>query len=202
MILAPRSWPSRPGFAITTRIVPGTSAEYRGAPERHRLLSGLAEPRQPALGLHARGRRQPRLARLRPRSPGPPAGDVALARGRRDRHHALPPRPLGRPRAVGLGHLLSRVRCPRPETEALGPARRRRVPRLARGAARLPGHVRAYVPFERVRARHPVPGREARRHANACPALPPRDVRLPRAVERRRAHVLRRLGALAGARRG
>src|SRR3990170_8522140 len=102
MILAPRSWPSRPGFAITTRIVPDTSAEYRGAPERHRLLSGLAEPRQRALGLHARGRRQPRLARLRPRSPGPPAGDVALARARRDRHHALPPRPLGRPRPVAI----------------------------------------------------------------------------------------------------
>src|SRR3990170_4378572 len=78
MILAPRSWPSRPGFAITTRIVPDTSAEYRGAPERHRLLSGLAEPRQRALGLHARGRRQPRLARLRPRRPGAAAGGAAF----------------------------------------------------------------------------------------------------------------------------
>ena len=46
MIFAPRSWPSRPGFAITTRIFRATSAVYGGAPDRHRLLAGLAEPGQ------------------------------------------------------------------------------------------------------------------------------------------------------------
>src|SRR4029450_13005868 len=29
MIFAPRSWPSRPGFAITTRIFPATIGQYR-----------------------------------------------------------------------------------------------------------------------------------------------------------------------------
>ena len=106
MIFAPRSWPSRPGFAITTRIFRATWAEYRGAPDRHRLVAGLAEPRQRALGLHARGRRQPRPPRLRAGRARSPARDGEVAVGRRDRDHALPPRPLGRPRPLGLGHLL------------------------------------------------------------------------------------------------
>src|SRR6188474_1111469 len=109
MIFAPRSWPSSPGFAITTRTFRGTWAEYRGAPDRHRLVAGLAEPRQRALGLHARGGRQPRPPRLRTGSARPAARVGEVADGRRDRDHALPPRPLGRPRALGLGHLLPRI---------------------------------------------------------------------------------------------
>src|SRR6188508_600693 len=97
MIFAPRSCPSRPGFAMTTRIVPGTSAEYRGAPDRHRLLAGVAEPRQRTFGVHARGRREPRAAGLRAGRARPAARGEHLARGRRDRDHALAPRPLGRP---------------------------------------------------------------------------------------------------------
>src|SRR5262249_60964774 len=92
MIFAPRSCPARPGFAMTTRIGPGTSAEYRGAPDRHRLVAGLAEPGKRAFRLHARGRWEPRVARLWPRRPRPAAGDLSVAGGRRDRDHALAPR--------------------------------------------------------------------------------------------------------------
>src|SRR6187200_1192643 len=132
MIFAPRSWPSRPGFAMTTRIGPGTSAEYRGAPDRHRLLPGMAEPGERALRVHARGRWEPRAARLRPRRTGPPARGEHLAGGRRDRDHALAPRPLGRSRAVGLGHVLPRLERAGEEARALGAARRRPVPLRAR----------------------------------------------------------------------
>src|SRR5947207_10988247 len=41
--------------------------------------------------------------RLRPRCSGALARAGSLAAGGRDRDHALPPRPLGRPRAVGVG---------------------------------------------------------------------------------------------------
>src|SRR5262245_51848702 len=109
MIFAPRSWPSRPGLAMTTRIVPGTSAEYRGAPDRHRLLAGVAEPGQRALGIHAPGGREPGAPRLRPRRPRPAPRAEHLARAGRHRDHALPPGPLGRPRPLGLGDVLPRV---------------------------------------------------------------------------------------------
>ena len=43
MIFAPRSCPSNPGLAITTRIrPPGTWAEYRGAPDGHWRMSRAA----------------------------------------------------------------------------------------------------------------------------------------------------------------
>ena len=115
MIFAPRSCPSRPGFAITTRIVPGTWAEYRGAPDRHRLLAGMAESRKRTFRLHAPGRREPRVARLRPGRPRAPTRDGRSGRRGRDRDHALAPRPLGRSRAVGLGHVLPRVERPIPK---------------------------------------------------------------------------------------
>src|SRR6185436_11719901 len=120
MIFAPRSWPSRPGFAMTTRIAPGTSAEYRGAPHRHRLLSGMAEPGERAFRVHAGGRREPCSARLRPGRPRAPARGEPLARGRRDRDHALAPGSLGRPRALGLGHVLPLVERAGEEAGALG----------------------------------------------------------------------------------
>src|SRR5688572_28164852 len=110
MIFAPRSCPSNPGLAITTRIrPPGTWAEYRGALVRHRLLAGVAEPRERALRLHAAGGRQPRPPRLRARRPRPSARARGVARCRRHRDHPLAPRPLGRSRALGLGDLLPRV---------------------------------------------------------------------------------------------
>src|SRR5919106_6536104 len=133
MILAPRSCPSNPGLAITTRIrPPGTSAEYRGAPDRHRLLAGVAEPRRRALRLHAAGGRLPCPPRLRAWSPRPAARVCGVAGRRRDRDHTLPPRPLGRPRAVGLGELLPRVDEVRAEAAALGAARRRGLPHRPR----------------------------------------------------------------------
>src|SRR5574337_1161267 len=106
MILAPRSWPSRPGFAITTRIFPGTSAEYRGASHRNRLVPGLAEPGERPLRLHAAGGREARAARLRPGRARPAPRDRGVAEGGRDRDHPLSPRPLGRPRALGVGDVL------------------------------------------------------------------------------------------------
>src|SRR5215475_12993346 len=89
MIFAPRSCPSSPGFAITTRIFRGTSAEYRGAPDRHRLLACLAEPRERALRLHARVEREATPPRLRTGGPRPPARVRDVAARRRDRDHAL-----------------------------------------------------------------------------------------------------------------
>src|ERR671910_609538 len=98
MIFAPRSCPSNPGLAITTRIrPPGTWAEYRGALVRHRLLAGVAEPRE-------RARR--------------------VARCRRHRDLPLVPRPPGRSRALRLGDLLPRVETRDSETGALGAAGR------------------------------------------------------------------------------
>ena len=66
------------------------------------------------------------LARLRAWRPRPAARAARVAGRRRDRDHALAPRPLGRPRAVGLGQLLPRARtATRPAARALGSARRR-----------------------------------------------------------------------------
>src|SRR5262245_51965953 len=179
MIFAPRSWPSRPGFAITTRIfLSGTTAEYRRAPDRYRLLAGMAKPGKRAFRL---SRRRPGAPppRLRPRRPRPAARDGELAERRRDRDYALAPRPLGRPRPLGLGELLPLVERPRPEARALGPAGRRRVPRRPRRAHRVPGHVRARVPPPRVRAERAVLDGRAHRHPGARAALHARDVRLP-----------------------
>src|SRR5689334_11743124 len=101
--LAPRSCPSRPGFAITTRVFLAIGAAvYGGASDRRGLLPGLAEPRRGAIGLSRRGRRSPGPAGLRRGCARPPAGaGPRLAAYRRGRDHALAPRPLGRPRAVG-----------------------------------------------------------------------------------------------------
>src|SRR3954469_8788109 len=103
MIFAPRSCPSRPGFAITTRIFWATVPQvYEREVDRSRLLAGVAEPRGRAVGLPRRGARTP-APRLRPRRARAAARGGALAGGRRDRDHALAPRPLGRSRALGLG---------------------------------------------------------------------------------------------------
>src|ERR671918_1982095 len=162
MIFAPRSWPSRPGLAITTRILAGTSAEYRGASERHRLLPGLAEPGQRALRVHGLRERDPFAARLRAGRARPSARGRAVAAYRGHRDHALAPRPLGRSRAVGLGQLLPRDERAAPPPRSLGAAARRRVPHRPRPTARLPGHVRADVRATGVRAGHGVLRRSSR----------------------------------------
>src|SRR5262245_30558528 len=200
MIFAPRSWPSRPGFAMTTRIAPGTWAEYRGAPDRHRLLAGMAEPGERTLRIHARSRREPGAPRLRARRPRPAPRERPLAGGRRDRDHALPPRPLGRPRPLGLGKLLPLVERAHSEAGVVGAAGRRGVSGRARRATWVPGHVRAHVRAVGVRARPAVRDRQPGRDADARPALHAADLRLPRAGERSSADVLGRLGPVGGAR--
>src|SRR5918996_5139588 len=96
MIFAPRSCPSRPGLAITTRIFLATAAQvYGGETDRRRLLPRMAEPRRRAVGIRRRGRGRARAARLRAGCARAVAGGRAsLAADRRNRDHALPPRPL------------------------------------------------------------------------------------------------------------
>src|SRR5829696_446181 len=133
MIFAPRSWPSRPGFAITTLIFRAmASAVYGGASHGHRLLPGLAQPRRCLFGLPRRG---PPPARLRPRRARQVAGARALADGRGDRDHAPPPRPLGRPRAVGVGQPLRSGRVAS-EARAVAAARKSRAAPARAGDAR------------------------------------------------------------------
>src|SRR4051794_38553883 len=67
MIFAPRSWPSRPGFATTTLIFPATVGQYRnGEAHRRRLLPRVAEPRPRPLRVPVRGERRATARRLRP----------------------------------------------------------------------------------------------------------------------------------------
>src|SRR5437763_3293233 len=104
MILAPRSCPSSPGLAITTRILRLTgSAVYGDAIHRRWLLPGLAEPRQRTFGVPGR-RRRAAPARLRAGGAGQASRTQRrVAERRLDRRHALAPRPLGRSGALGLG---------------------------------------------------------------------------------------------------
>src|SRR3954467_14432010 len=104
MIFAPRSWPSRPGFAITTLILRATGRQVYGREaDRRWLLARLAEPRRSAVRLPRRGAR-PAPARLRDGGPvEAPRARRGLAADRRDRDLPLAPRPLGRPRPVDVG---------------------------------------------------------------------------------------------------
>ena len=154
MIFAPRSWPSRPGFAITTRIFPATIRKYMSV----KLTVVGCSPAWPNPGgaqsgylVEGPGRLlldcgPGVLARLREQD--------AVAPGRRDRDHALAPRPLGRPRAVGLGR---EVR-PGPRSAARPqlwvPPERPRA-RHGRRAARPDGDVRPGVRRARVRGGEP-----------------------------------------------
>src|SRR5687768_4293096 len=104
MIFAPRSCPSRPGLAITTRILLATAAQvYGGEAQNRGVLAGLAEPGRCAVGLSRRECGAAAAARLRTGRARPFARVGGLAARRRDRDHSLAPRPLGRSRAVGLG---------------------------------------------------------------------------------------------------
>src|SRR5579864_5726546 len=102
---APRSWPSRPTFAMTTRVLRAIGAAVYGrAADRRWLVPRLAERRWGPIRLPRRGRRAPAPARLRAGRPRAAARTGRpLARRRRDRDHPLAPRPLGRPRALGVG---------------------------------------------------------------------------------------------------
>ena len=86
------------------------------------MLARVAEPGRSAIGVPRRARRAAPASRLRPRRAAAAPRVRGVAAARRDRDHALPSRPLGRPRPVGLG-----ARCS---------ARGRRRPARAVGTAR------------------------------------------------------------------
>src|ERR1044072_9333586 len=90
MIFAPRSCPSRPGLAITTRIFRATGRQYM-AKNLNEIGARLAKP-----------------------------------------EHPLPPRALGRPRAVGLGEHVSEPGKACGEAGALGLRGRPQLPREPR----------------------------------------------------------------------
>src|SRR5918995_2834882 len=128
MIFAPRSCPSRPGLAITTRILLATAAQvYGGEAEDRGLLARLAEPWWCAVGLSRRGRGCASAPRLWARRARAAARVGGLAARRRDRDHALASRPLGRCRAVGLGRAVRAGERAR-GAGALGAARWSRLP--------------------------------------------------------------------------
>src|SRR5215471_18171887 len=102
---APRSWPSSPTLAITTRVFRATGAAVYGrATDRRGLLTRLAEPRRRAIRLPRGRRRRPSAPRLRAGGARPPArARRRLAAHRRRRDHPLAPRPLVRSRPLGVG---------------------------------------------------------------------------------------------------
>src|SRR3954471_12805665 len=136
MIFAPRSCPSSPGLAITTRIlwVIG-AAVYGGAYHRRWLLPRLAEPRQRPFrvprrraGPPPRGLRAGR-ARQAARVGGAVAGD------RLDPDLTLASRSLGRSRPLDLGpHVRARARLR--GARGVDPSRRRPAAGLVRRAVR------------------------------------------------------------------
>src|SRR5918994_1168129 len=110
MIFAPRSWPSRPGLAMTTRIfaatarsigtltwgrfpAPATSRyrpDYENEVDHRRMLAGLAESRRGPVRVSRRNRRASRAPRLRRRRARQAPGARGLAPRRRDLPDALP----------------------------------------------------------------------------------------------------------------
>src|SRR5690348_10909677 len=94
--------------ALLRASAAGLQRGYAGARPRRRLLARLAQPGGRTIGLPRGGGRPADPARLRARSAAPPAEARAVAPAGRDRDHALPPRPLGRPRAVGVRRPLRR----------------------------------------------------------------------------------------------
>ena len=115
-----------------------------------RLLAGVAEPRRRAVGLPRRGAGRRVLldcgagrARQAPRARG-------LAAHRRDLHHALPPRPLGRPRPVGLGPLVRPgARACRGPSSGCRPAARSSLERDRRARSARPDMFAAGLPRAR-----------------------------------------------------
>ena len=102
--LCPPVVPVESGLGDDDADLPGHGRSvYGGESKSDRVEPGLAESRRGPLRLHARGRRPAAPARLWAGRALAAARGGGLAAGRRDRHHALPPRPLGRPRALGVG---------------------------------------------------------------------------------------------------
>src|SRR3990170_3858182 len=198
IIFAPLSWPSRPGFAITTRIFRRpTPSVYERATHGHRLLPRLAEPRQRPVRLPPRGPGGS-PPRRRPRRPRPPAR--ARARGGRRRHHALPPRPLRRHRPVGVVHGLLAA-DPRDAARAVAsPGGDRGARRLRRLLGRAVDVGEDLHPA-RVRGGTPLRGGRLRDRGRPAAALRHAGLRLPRLLEREDPRLLRRLRARARARR-
>src|SRR6266567_2644342 len=162
MILAPRSCPSRPGLAITTRIFRSMrGAVYGRETDRRGLLAGVAESRRGAIRLPDR-RAGPRPARLRTRRARAPARDglERLAPRRRRRRHALASRPLGRSRPLGLGDD-GRPRAERRAARALAAAAGPQPAAAVRAPPRLGGHVRDHLPAPGLRGGGAVPSRRA-----------------------------------------
>ena len=117
-----------------------------------------------------------------------------LATGRRDRDHALAPRPLGRPRPLGLG-LDARPRRGRRAAGALGPARGPRAALLDRRPARPARDVRGGVPTcTSTPTASPSTAAGFEVTAHRVVALRAARVRLPRLRERDGRRLLRRLG--------
>ena len=198
MIFAPRSCPSRPGFAITTRIVPGTSADYRGASDRHRLVAGVAEPGERAFRLHAPGRREPRPTRLRAGRPRSPSASTRNGRTSTRSRSPTSTSTTGAISCRGCGarfYLASRRPVSQPG--AVGPARwaRELLAALGERLGFPDMFERTFRPL-RVRARHAVRNWKLVRHADTGSSLPARDVRVPRSGERSCACLLGRLRAV------
>ena len=200
MIFAPRSCPSSPGFAMTTRILRdgghGRLEVYERETSRHRLIARLAEPRQRPVRLPRRGRRAP-PARLRARRARAAARRGQARRGR-DRDHALPPRPLGRRRAVDVARLLRRPRTAG-RSSGFRPAASSSSPSSPSSGGTRGCSTR--LQRARVRGRRRLPGGRLRRRGAPRAPLRPRGVRLPRARRRRAARLLGRRGAERGAER-
>ncbi len=114
---------------------------------------------------------------------------------------ALPPRPLGRPRALGLGADVG----PRTGVRAAGalaPARRARGAGRVRDPLRDARHVPSRLRAEGVRRGRGVRGGRAQARSDSPPALHGADVRIPRLEQHADAGVLGRLRARANDCRG
>ena len=198
MTLAPRSCPSSPGLAMTTRIGRAIAQVYERESDRDRIVPGLAEPWQRARRVPP-GRPRTPASRLWAGCALTPA-DGRPARRRRHPDLAFPPRPLGRPRAVGMDAEAPRRRTAQ-AAGALASAERVSRPRaFAVGWGHAGMFEEASESASTGRAcRSP---RRASTSGHPRGSLRHRSVRIPRARPgRSRARVLGRLGPVRGSTR-
>src|SRR6266508_2351666 len=195
MIFAPRSWPSKPGLAITMRIfrlaliggvnewfMPSCEASwprrqvYGGATDRYRLFSGLAEPRQRPVRLPRRGSREapPRLRSRRTGSPARRAGHAGC-----DLHHALASRPQRRSDSLGVAERLQPRSREEPSRALVAAGKRQRVRDLRLVLGRT-ADVGARLRAAGVRAGRAVRGCWVHHRGDPTSALHDASVRLPR----------------------
>ena len=191
MIFAPRSWPSSPGFAITTRIFRSTWAVYGGEIHRHRLSPAWPNPG----GAHSGYLLEHAGAAARRLWAGSSGGFASVKAGRTSM------RSRSRTSTSTTGATLcpgSGARC-----TARPASRSTSVP--SSGSMRVGGRagavrraVRIRDMFDRVftvREYEPeraVHGRRLRGDADAATALHPRDVRVQARGRRDDDRVLRR----------